>query len=139
MKKIAILLCVLFSLAGCGNEEKAQSSANAKVEKNNSLTLNDGSTVALKGQLIKTLAKPNSKGELKLHEVTFDTSAKIAENTVYHKFSKLGYTRKVIENSQKQFKVHYYKKDQPVVGSIYQEITTSSGQTSKLSLYWQSI
>jgi hypothetical protein len=139
MKKIAILLTALLSLAGCGNEDASTSQSATKAASNNTLTLSDGEKISLSGELVKTLAKPNAKGALKLHEIKFDSGAKVAENTVFHKFSKLGYTRKVIENSDKAFKVHYYKPGLPVVGSIYQEQTTAAGQTSQLSLYWQSI
>lgn len=139
MKKIAILLTVLLSLAGCGKEDPASTQSAAKATKNNTLTLNDGEKISLSGELIKVIAKPNAKGELKLHEIKFDSGAKVAENSVYHKFSQLGYTRKIIENNDKVFKVHYYKAGLPVVGSIYQEKATSTGQTSQLSLYWQSI
>lgn len=139
MKKIAILLTVLLSLAGCGNEDASKSQSATKPASNNTLTLSDGEKVSLNGELVKTIAKPNGKGALKLHEIKFDSGAKVAEYSVFHKFSKLGYTRKIIENSDKVFKVHYYKAGLPVVGSIYQEQTTSAGQTSQLSLYWQSI
>ncbi len=139
MKKTVALLVTLLSLSGCGNENASPSQTAAKPANQNTLTLSDGEKISLSGELVKTLAKPNAKGELKLHEVKFNSGAKVAENTVYHKFSKLGYTRKIIENNDKVFKVHYYKKGLPVVGSIYQEETTSTGQTSQLSLYWQSI
>lgn len=139
MKKNAILLTVLLSLAGCGNEDTSKSQSATKPASNNTLTLSDGEKVSLSGELVKTIAKPNAKGALKLHEIKFDSGAKVAENSVFHKFSKLGYTRKIIENSDKVFKVHYYKTGLPVVGSIYQEQMTSAGQTSQLSLYWQSI
>lgn len=139
MKKTLALLAIILTLAGCGNSENTEKSSKNTTTKNNSLTLYDGTKIALSGSVVKVLAKPNDKGELKLHEVKFESGAKVAENSVYNTLSKLGYTRKTIENSNNGFKVHYYKKDQPVIGNIYQEQTTSTGQSSQLSMYWQSI
>lgn len=134
-----MLITAILTLAGCGDNETAEKTSEVATTKNNSLTLHDGTKIPLQGEVIKVLAKTNDKGELKLHEVKFESGAKIAENSVYNTLSKLGYTRKVIENSNGNFKVHYYKKDQPVIGNIYQEQTTSTGQSSQLSMYWQSI
>lgn len=139
MKKTVILLTALLSLGGCGNENASPSQGAANPANKSTLILSDGEKISLSGDLVKTIAKPNAKGELKLHEVKFNSGAKVAENAVFQKFSTLGYTRKIIENSDKAFKVHYYKTGLPVVGSIYHEQTTTTGQTSQLSLYWQSI
>lgn len=139
MKKILILLTVTLTLAGCGNSENSEKDSENTAIKNSSLTLHDGTKVTLSGAVMKVFAKPNNKGELKLHEVNFKSNAKAAESSVYNTLSKLGYTRKVIESSGSGFKVHYYKKDQPVIGNIYQEQTTPTGQSSQLSMYWQSI
>lgn len=86
MKKIAILLTVLLSLAGCGNEDASKSQSATKPASNNTLTLSDGEKVSLNGELVKTIAKPNGKGALKLHEIKFDSGAKLLKTVFFINF-----------------------------------------------------
>lgn len=138
MKAILAIITVALSMVACGNSEDATKGGSASL-KTSSLALPDGTKITLNGTVAKVVSKPNDKGALKLHEIKFNTTSKIAESSVYNELSKLGYTRKVIEDSRSSFKIHYYKKDQPVIGNVYQEQPGANSQASQLSMYWQSI
>lgn len=138
MKTILAVITIALTLAACGNSENATKGSDASI-KNSSLTLPDGTKVTLNGTVAKVITKPNNKGSLNLHEIKFNSSSKHAESSVHSALAKLGYTRKVIQDSNQGFKVHYYKKDQPVIGGIYREQPASESQASQLSMYWQSI
>lgn len=126
------------TLTACGNSENATKGSDAAM-KTSSLTLPDGTKITLDGTVAKVITKPNNKGFLNLHEIKFNSSSKNAESSVHSELAKLGYTRKVIQDSNQGFKVHYYKKDQPVIGGIYREQPALESQASQLSIYWQSI
>lgn len=132
-KKTAILSIVLF-LGACGESkiENAPSIAN-KVERS-ALTLNDGSKITYNGELLYSVDRNSNS---RLNKINVKTGSKLFENAIFTQLSALGYTRAVMESKDNIFKVHYYKKDQPTIGSVYQEVTTANETSTNLSIYWE--
>ncbi|MBJ2251821.1 hypothetical protein JFT59_11505 [Pseudomonas sp. MF6784] len=139
MKKTLAVLSMLFTLAACEDSDKAASQVINASSEANSLVLQDGTAINLNGSIIKTSTKKDGKTEVITHTVKFDTGSKIAENSIYGMLSKQGYTREVVENTGEKFKIHYYKKGHPTIGSVYQEKTTETGLSSVLAIYWKVI
>ncbi|MFO2465184.1 hypothetical protein OOJ96_15710 [Pseudomonas sp. 15FMM2] len=139
MKKTLALLSILFTLSACEDTKKVDEKAVNATEQKSNLILKDGTPINLTGTIVKTTTKKDGAIEVITHTVKFDSGSKIAENSVYSILSKQGYTRKVIESTDEKFKVHYYKKDQPTIGSVYLEKSDQAGQSSVLSIYWRII
>lgn len=139
MKKTLAIISILFTLAACEDSNKADSQVLNASNETNSLTLQDGTTINLNGSIVKTSTKKDGKVEVVTHTVKFDNGSKIAENSIYGMLSKQGYTREVVENTGEKFKIHYYKKGHPTIGSVYKEKTTEAGLSSVLAIYWKVI
>lgn len=138
MKIQTAAFVALLALAGCDQHasEATQESAQAAQAKGK-LQLSDGSSLLLNGSHLKSYAKPNSAGKLSMHEFSYPSMDKMAENDVYMHMQKAGYTRKVISNANNQYKVQYYKKDLPVVGGIYTMLNRDAKTETVATLYWQ--
>jgi len=139
MKKTLALLSILFTLSACEDVQKVDDPAASSSKQANSLTLQDGTPLNVNGAIIRTSTKKDGAIDVITHVVKFDSGSKIAENSIYNTLSKQGYTREIIESTDTKFKVHYYKKGQPTIGSVYQETATQAGQSSVLSIYWKTI
>ena len=72
-----------------------------------------------------------------MHELTYPTIDKIAENDLYGALKNLGYIRKIIANNARQFKVHYYKKSSPTIGATFTTQNEGSQYSTIASIYWQ--
>ncbi|MFK0312800.1 hypothetical protein ACIQUF_16410 [Pseudomonas sp. NPDC090233] len=136
MNTKAFVLLGLFALAGCDQAAKetahnAPQSTQAKGE----LKLADGSIFILNAAFKRSYEKPNSGGKLSMHEYSYSSIDKIAENDVYLHLQKAGYKRKVMSNENNVYKVHYYKKDTPVVGAVY--TARDNDKVTVATLYWQ--
>ncbi|MGE8452033.1 MAG: hypothetical protein ACN6OP_15700 [Pseudomonadales bacterium] len=135
MKPYLFLIALLTMLAGCdqaptGEVTPAQKSANI-------LRLSDATEVLLRGTHQKSHKKPNSAGFMSMHEFVYAGVDKIAENDVYAVLKNNGYTRKIILNDARQFKVQYYKKSLPPIGAIFVTRTKDDGHETLASIYWQ--
>ncbi|MBF8647506.1 MULTISPECIES: hypothetical protein [Pseudomonas] len=143
IKTAALLSLLALVISGCdqlsGESNKADNQAAEAVRPSQpkaELNLADGSILLLSAEHMKSYAKPNSAGKLSMHEYSYTTADKLAENDVYMQLQNAGFTRKVISNDSSQFKVQYYKKDLPVIGGIYTTVNNKNIATIA-TLYWQ--
>ncbi|OBY93323.1 hypothetical protein A6723_009200 [Pseudomonas sp. AU11447] len=143
MNKILTIVAFSILLSACGEDadnvnktqvaiQPATSLAEQQVGGSRAVYLPDGTGLMLSGKMVKVA----DKGKFRRHEVAFDNSAQAVESSLYDVLSKAGYSRKVIETRDGFSKVHYYKDKTPVIGGVFQDSTSSAGQ-SHLSLYWQ--
>ncbi|NMX32423.1 MULTISPECIES: hypothetical protein [unclassified Pseudomonas] len=138
MKKTIVILSLLFLLGACGESKTESSPAITATTERATLTLSDGSTLSYDGKLLYSVVRNGEKGNSRLNKITVKSGAKIAENSLYAQLAKLGYTRAVIDSNGDTFKVHYYKKDQPTIGSVYQEFAQEQNElTTNASIYWE--
>ncbi|MNH28598.1 hypothetical protein D3C79_887760 [compost metagenome] len=134
MKPYYIFIVLLALLGGCEKESGAPSTA---VTQANIIQLNDSSSIKLQGNHIKSHKKNNEKGYLVMHEFSYPTVDKVAENDLYGALKKNGYNRKVVANDVTKFKVHYYKKSSPTIGAIFTTQTEDTQYKTIASIYWQ--
>lgn len=138
MKMKTAALFALLVLAGCDQQASGPSQASIQaLQAKGKLALADGSTLLLNAAHLKSYAKPNNAGKLSMHEFSYSSVDKMAENDVYMHMQKVGYTRKVISSDSNQFKVQYYKKNAPVVGGIYTMLNRDAKTETVATLYWQ--
>jgi hypothetical protein len=139
MKLKYAFLLTAFVLSGCGESSSStsQASTGSSAALKSHLTLADGSQLALKGTHLKTYKKPNAAGSLSMHEFSYPSLDKIAENDFYANIKSAGYTRKIIKSDNTQYKVQYYKKDNPVVGGIFTNINRNGKDATIAIIYWQ--
>ncbi|MFK0095462.1 hypothetical protein [Pseudomonas sp. NPDC090592] len=143
IKTAALLSLLALAISGCdqkSSESKVDTQAAETVQPAQSkaeLNLADGSILQLNAEHMKSYAKPNSAGKLSMHEYSYATADKLAENDVYMQLQNAGFTRKVISNDSSQFKVQYYKKDLPVIGGIYTTVTGEENVATVATIYWQ--
>ncbi|ELF6206272.1 hypothetical protein RNI54_003092 [Pseudomonas putida] len=143
IKTAALLSLLALAISGCDQNStetkvatqatEAVQPAQAKAE----LNLADGSILQLNAEHLKSYAKPNSAGKLSMHEYSYSTADKLAENDVYMQLQNAGFTRKVISSDSSQFKVQYYKKDLPVIGGIYTTVNGKDNVATVATIYWQ--
>ncbi|WP_312388067.1 hypothetical protein [Pseudomonas sp.] len=134
--KIAALFTLLV-LAGCDQTSETTQANNAPTKHKSELALAEGSTLMLNAAHLKSYAKPNSAGNLQMHEFSYPAVDKMAENDVYMHMKTAGYTRKVISSGNAPYKVQYYKKDTPVVGGIYTMVNRNDKTETIATIYWQ--
>ncbi|MGN8249264.1 hypothetical protein [Pseudomonas sp. SMV7] len=143
IKTAALLSLLAIAISGCDQQaadsDKTDSQAANTVQPQAKAELNlaDGSILQLTAEHRKSYAKPNSAGKLSMHEYSYSTADKLAENDVYMQLQNAGFTRKVISNDSSQFKVQYYKKDLPVIGGIYTTVNQDKNTATIATLYWQ--
>lgn len=126
MKRKILVLAAAFMLAACDQGGKSVQ-----------VSLDDGAKLSIKGTLVKEYSKSSSEGTLKVNNVLVDDSPKEAEEAIAKEFKRLGYRRKIIDSSDGMYKVHYYKQDRPVVGSIYTQPKGSVTSGAHVSIYWE--
>ncbi|SPO60160.1 hypothetical protein [Pseudomonas inefficax] len=141
IKTAALLSLFAFAISGCDQQDidpaKTDSQAAESAMSKAKLTLTDGSILQLNAKHMKSYAKPNSAGKMSLHEYSYSTADKLAENDVYMHLQNAGFTRKIISSDSSQFKVQYYKKDLPVIGGIYTTVNNDAKTMTIATLYWQ--
>lgn len=137
MKIKNAILTALMALAGCDHQGDTHTNANSHASQSKGkLDLADGGTLLINAVHMKSYERPNKTGKLSTHEFSYSALDKIAENDIYMKLKRSGYTRKVISNSS-QYKVQYYKKDAPTIGGIYTSINQNAKPATIATLYWQ--
>ncbi len=139
MKKLTLIIIALFAISACDDVKKIDNPTANATNKASSLTLHDGTNLYVNGDIVNTRTKTDSAAKIVTYTVKFESGSKASENSVYGALSKLGYSREVIENSDKTFKIHYRKKGEPVIGSAYHEKNTTTGLTTTLNIYWKAI
>ncbi|MCE1020322.1 hypothetical protein LU640_29650 [Pseudomonas monteilii] len=144
IKTAALLSLFAIAISGCDKQaaesQKTDNQAAETVQPAQpkaELNLADGSILLLSAEHMKSYAKPNSAGKLSMHEYSYASADKLAENDVYMQLQNAGFTRKVISNDSNQFKVQYYKKDLPVIGGIYTTVNNDKNTVTIATLYWQ--
>ncbi|MNO88923.1 hypothetical protein D3C76_803910 [compost metagenome] len=134
MKPLYFLIVLFAFIGGCGKENPTPPDATSNT---NVLKLTESSSIQLQGKLTKSHKKNNEKGFLVIHEFTYPSVDKIAENDLYGALKRNGYNRKVIKNNHEQFKVHYYKKTFPTIGAIFTTRDEDTQYKTIASIYWQ--
>ena len=134
MKPIYFLIVLFAFIGGCGKENPIPPDA---TNDTNVLKLTESSSIQLQGKLTKSQKKNNEKGFLIVHEFTYPSVDKIAENDLYGALKHNGYNRKIITNNHVLFKVHYYKKSSPTIGAIFTTRNENAQYKTIASIYWQ--
>ncbi|UVL79878.1 hypothetical protein LOY24_06970 [Pseudomonas putida] len=137
LKATAAILLSL-SLFGCGSGEEKSAEA-PKVEKTvntYAIVLPTGDTLNATGENFREYDRDSSGGKIKNYEVSSNSIAKTAENSVYTQLKNLGFKRSVMEDSAAQFKVHYKKDGSSTIGAIYTESGESSAPVTKMKMYF---
>ncbi|MBV4493354.1 hypothetical protein [Pseudomonas oryzicola] len=134
--KVATAVLISLSLFGCGSEEEQNASAPQTHAKTYEITLPGGDTLNASGDSFKAYEQDSPNGKVKNYEIYTKSVAKAAENSVYMQLKELGFKRSVMEDSAKQYKIHYKKDGVSTIGAIYIENGESSAPTTKMKMYF---
>lgn len=137
MNKTIVIFSLLFLISACGESKNDSSASTEKTVAHEILELNDGAKLKYKGKLLYSVERENENGTARVNKITVNSGSKIVENSIFAQLSELGYTRKVMDSTGDTFKVHYYKKGQPTIGSYYQEKDTQGDLATNISMYWK--
>jgi hypothetical protein len=125
MKIKCVILAAVLTLTGCGNSNSVD------------VALGEGINLSVDGTLVREYSKPGELGALKVNNIALDYSTKDAEKMITKELNKLGYRRKIVEQSEAVYKVHYYKKNWPVIGALYTAQADAKAPGSRVSIYWK--
>ena len=125
MKCKFMVFAAMLLLAACDGKNSVQ------------LKLDDGNPLTIKGSMLQQSNVSGAQGDLKVNKFFVAESPKETEKVVAKEMMKLGYRRKVMEESDASYKVHYSKKDWPVVGALYTAQADDKAPGSRVSIYWK--
>ncbi len=126
MKCKFMIFAAMLMLAACDGKD---SSVKLKLE--------DGNQLAVEGTLLQESNVSGAQGELKVNKFVVAESPKKTEKIISKELMKLGYRRKVIDESDVSYKVHYHKKNWPVIGGLYTLQADTKAPGSRVSIYWK--
>lgn len=131
MKIKYAFLFALALLAGCNNEEKATSSQ-ASVS---TVTLQDGSEIALSGKLVNSSKNPNAEGVMNISKLEYTESIEAVQAELESKLKPLGYTPYSLP-SPDGAKFNYTKPSAPTIGVFIKSVSVGGKDLTSASIYW---
>lgn len=141
-KLIFLILLPVTLLIGCekSNEpvaqvETAPPAATPQTLPQNVIYLEDGAGVALGGELIDSGVRPIENGSVKFYYLKLDAPLDSIDQKVSTTLEAGGYTNKVVEEKEGYLKKHYYKKELPVIGVVYDADEETNQVVTQI--YWQ--
>lgn len=130
-------------LVGCDSaDQQAANTANAAVVASQEagrviVRLNDGTGLSFDGKLVKSVLRPNAEGQVRMNEIDIVGDRAAVEKAVSKILSDAGFKEKVAAQGDGLKKIHYSKKNTPVVGGLYKDREVDGKKGVRLAIYWQ--